>query len=772
MKTASNSVRCLLLLILMMVAPAWAFEPFVIEEIEVEGLQRIDVGTVFNYLPFKKGDTFTPTSSTQAIRELFNTGFFQDVLLEREGNRLIVFVKERPSISSIEIDGNESIPEEQLRENLKGLGFAEGRVFERALLDKIEQELKRQYLILGKYNARVETEVEALERNRVAVTIKIGEGDVASIKHINIVGNDVFDERELLDQLQLGVVSGLAFFSSRDQYSRQALTGDLETLRSYYMNRGYINFAITSTQVSITPDKKGVYITINISEGEKFHIKSVDVSGKTIVGKDELMNLINVEPGQAFSRDKILQSANNISERLGDEGYAFANVNPMPDVDAEAREIALTFFVDPGKRTYVRRIDVSGNLATADNVVRREMRQLESTPISTKDIKRSQTRIQRLGYFTDVSVKTPSVIGAPDMVDVKYALTERETFGSFNLGVGYGDTQGFVFSTSLVQENFMGTGQKLSLELNTSSSNTVYSVSFTDPYYTQYGVSRTLRAYVRETDPSEVSTGDYTTDSHGLGVRFGVPVSEYVSYNVGIGYDFIRLNLNRTYASNEIIGFCEQNATLDECEFGTLKTNAGISYDSRNKTVFPDSGNYSSFSGEISNGISDHKLDFYKFITKTTQFLPVTKSTTFSIGGEIGYGDSFNDTSELPPFESFFAGGSRSVRGYRRNSIGPEDSNGDALGGNARVLVKAEYIFPAPFDNQQDSMRLSAFIDGGNVYNTDVEDIDLNELRYSNGVSLVWLTPVGPMSFSWANAMNPQEDDETESFQFTLGTLF
>lgn len=750
---------------------AWGFDPFVVENIQVEGLQRISVGTVFNYLPVEKGERLTENRSSEAIRALFKTGFFENVVLEREGDTLIVFVEERPAIASIDLEGNEDIPSEQLLDSLKQIGFAEGRVFNPSMLDRVEQELKRQYLNLGKYSARVESEVTPLERNRVAVDIRVGEGEAATIERINIVGNNVFDEDELLDEFELGTKPFFSWFSDRDQYSKQRLAADLETLRSWYLDRGYINFSVDSTQVSISPDKQDVYITINVSEGEQYRIGEIDLSGETILSQEKMRELIKIKEGEVFSRAKVNQSARAISERLGDEGYAFANVNPIPDIDEERKTVDLAFFVDPGKRVYVRRININGNLKTQDEVLRRELRQAERAPISTQNVERSRERIQRLGFFEQVDVETPVVPGSPDQVDVNYNVVERPNFGSLNLGIGYGEENGMLLTGSINQENFLGTGNRVSIEVNTSDVNTVYSVSHTDPYFTDDGISRTIRASYRKTDAEEADISEYTTDTYGAGVSFGVPLSEFSFYRLGFDYRVTEMQLGED-ASDEIRNFCEDNAEVDDCRFSNVVLSPSWNRDTRNKTVFPDRGGLSTLSGEFAIAAGDNGVGFFKTRAKHEQYIPLTDWLTFKGEAEVGYGDAVGDTSELPPFENFYAGGSRTVRGYQANSLGPRDSNDDPLGGNARVLGNAELIFPSPFGDQGKSTRLSAFVDAGNVYDTSDSDIDFGELRYSAGVSLVWLTPMGPMSFSLSQALNEEPDDETETFQFTLGTLF
>lgn len=752
-------------------ASSQAFDAFQIKELRVEGLERISLGTVYNYLPVKVGDVLDEQLSSAAIHALFKTGFFRDVVLEREGDTLVVFVAERPAIASIEIEGNVDIPTEQLTEQLNLIGFAEGRVFDRSMLDKVKQELERQYLSRGKYNVRIRSTITPQERNRVAVKLEIAEGEVASIHHLNIIGNHAFSEEELTGKFLLGTEGG--WFSDKDQYSKQKLSADLETLRSYYLDRGYINFNVLSTQVSITPDKRHVYITINVSEGEKYTVREVKIQGETLVPREQLAELVSVQPGDVFSRKEVTESTKRISDALGDLGYAFANINPIPDVDKDKREVTLTYFVDPGKRVYVRRINLSGNIRTDDEVLRREMRQMEGAWLSTSKVERSRTRLNRLGYFDDVKVKTPTVPGTPDQVDLDMSVDEHATFGSFNFGVGYGDTQGLLVNASIDWQNFMGSGKKFSINFDNSSVNRTYSFNFTDPYSTIDGVSRTVSMFYRETDAGAANTADYTTDSYGAALRYGVPISEYDTVRYGVSYEHTRLNTDSS-TSVEILDFCADAATLDDCQFDTYSLEAGWSRDSRNRAIFPDEGGLLSLTGEVAVPATDTSLSFYKLRLNKQHYFPLSSFFTYSVEGEAAYADVYGDSTILAPFERYFAGGIRSVRGFRGNSLtsteGTLDAYGDPLGGNARLLGKMELVFPPPWEPDSKSMRFMAFIDAGNVYNTD-ESVELDQLRVSTGLSMAWMTPVGPLTFSYAWPLNDKEGDDVERFQFTLGTL-
>ncbi len=750
---------------------AYAFQPFQIEALKVEGLERISIGTVYNYLPLKKGDFLDEALSSAAIHALFQTGFFRDVVLEREGNTLIVFVVERPAIADIEIEGNTDIPSEELTKQLNLIGFSEGRVFDRSMLDKVKQELERQYLARGKYNIRISETITPLERNRVAVKLEIAEGEVASIHHLNIVGNRAFSEAELTKKFLLGTDGG--WFSSKDQYSKQKLSADLETLRSHYLDNGYINFDVISTQVSITPDKRHVYITINVDEGERYRVREVLIQGDTIVPREQLAELVSIQTGDIFSRKEVTESNRRISDALGDLGYAFANINPIPDVDKEKREVTLTYFVDPGRRVYIRRINLSGNVRTDDEVLRRELRQLEGGWISTRKVERSRTRLNRLGYFDEVSVKTPAVPGSPDQVDLDMRVTEHATFGSFNFGIGYGDTQGFLVNASVDWQNFMGTGQKFSINFDNSQTNRTYSFNFTDPYATVDGVSRTVRMFYRETDAGAANTADYTTDSFGAALRYGVPVSEYDTVRYGIGYEHTKLDVD-VNSSIEILDFCADAAKVEDCQFDAYNLELGWSHDTRNKIIFPEKGGNLSLTGEVALPATDTALSFYKLRLNEQHYFPLNKYLTYAVEGEAAYADVYGDSELLAPFERYYAGGIRTVRGYQGNSListdGTHDTNDDPLGGNVRLLGKMELIFPPPWELDSHSMRFMAFIDAGNVYNTD-DGIDYDLLRASTGISMAWLTPVGPLTFSYAWPLNEEEGDEVERFQFTLGTL-
>jgi outer membrane protein insertion porin family len=748
---------------LLLTGTAQAFEQFEIADIRVEGLQRISAGTVFNYLPLKVGDTIDTEDSVNAIRALFKTGFFNDVYLERDGNVLVVYVKERAAISSIEITGNQDLETEQLLEGLKDVGLAEGRVFDRSLLDKVEQELQRQYFSRGKYAVRIDTTLTPLERNRVGILIDISEGQAARIKQINIVGNEHYRDKELRDDFGLDTPSFFSFITKSDQYSKQKLAADLETLRSFYLDRGYLNFNIMSTQVSITPDKKDIYVTINIAEGKQYKIREVTLSGELVVEPEELFPLVKINPGDIFSRKRVTEAVDRISEKLGDQGYAFANVNTVPELDDEKQEVSLAFFVDPGSRVYVRRINVEGNVTTRDEVLRREMRQMEAGWFSAGKVERSRTRLQRLGYFEDVNVETPGVPGTTDQVDVNYSVTETSS-GNITAGAGFSQSSGVLFNASISQDNFLGTGKRVSFAFNNSKINTVYSFSYLNPYYTINGVSRGVGFFYRKTDADEANVSDYSTDSYGANISFGVPINEFDTIRLNTQIEHLELKDNSS-SPLEVTNFLDDHGS----KFNSLILTGGWSHDTRNKAIFADRGGLQRFSIEAT--VPQSELEYYKLDYDQKRFVRLTKYLTLLMHGELGYGDGYGDFNNLPFFENYFAGGVRSVRGYEDNTLGPRDSKGNPIGGAFKLVGGAEILFPIPFLEDSTSFRTSTFFDMGQVYK-DLESFSTSDLRYSVGVSGLWLSPMGPLSVSLGYPLNDDSGDDVQYFQFTIGTLF
>jgi len=779
----------LIAILLLLSQPVVAIESFVIQDIRIEGLQRISLGTVFTYLPLKVGETLDSKRSTEAIRAMFKTGFFEDVWLSRDGDVLVIHVVERPSISSIKIFGNKEIKTEDLTKALKEIGLAEGRVFNRSLLDQIEQELNRQYFALGNYGVKIKSTITELERNRVDVQLDIEEGDPAKIRQIKIVGASAFSEKDLLDEMQLSMPTTFSFITSNDKYSKQVLVGDLEKLRSYYLDRGYINFNIDSTQVSISPDKRDVYVTINITEGEQYFIKDISLAGDLIIPREEIEKHITLKPGDIFSRRKVIDMTNQITDRLGVDGYAFANVNPIPKVEKDTRQVSLSLFIDPGSRVYVRRIDVTGNTKTKDEVIRRELRQMEGGWISTPLVNRSKVRLQRLGFFDEVKLDTPAVPGTTDQVDINIDVTEGST-GSFTAGVGYGSEGGILFNASVSLNNYLGTGKQVKVEGSKNDITEFYNFSWNNPYYTIDGISRGFNLYSRTTDAAQANLADFLTDKIGANINFGIPLTEYTRARFGIGVEDTKIFVNDAEAPLYYSFWVREYGE----KFLTYVSTFEHSYDSRNKLLFPESGILSRTSAEVALPGSD--IEYYKASYDFRFYAPIVKNVTFLFGGELAYGDGYGDTTTLPFFENYFAGGIRSVRGFRQNTIGPkgidcrqveqDDGNGGitttqictadySIGGNAKFQGRTEVIFSNPFEDQPSkNFRVSAFVDFARVYTEiDSEAIVADDrLRASYGIGAVWITPVGALYFSLAWPLISYEGDRLETFGFNIGSPF
>ena len=752
-----------LLIVLLGVRVAGAFEPFKVTDIRVEGLRRISPGTVFNYLPVRVGDELDESKAAQAIRSLYATGFFQDVKLQREGDVLVVSVVERPSVAKIEFHGNDALPTDSLKEALKSAGLQEGQVYNRSLLENIRKELRRQYFSRGKYNVDIQTTVSPLPRNRVAIRIDIKEGENAKIATVHIVGNKAFDESELLDQFELGPGVWYLPFSSRDEYSREKLSADLESLRSFYLNRGFINFTITSTQVSISPDRQHIFVTVNVAEGKQYKVKEVKLAGELVVPRDELRKLIAVEPGELYTEKSVTKTSEALRERLGEEGYAFANVNPVPDVDKDKQEVTLTFYLDPGKRAYVRHVNISGNYRTKDDVIRREIRQMEGGWFSSDKVKLSKTRLERLGFFKDVSVETPRVPGSPDQLDVDFKVKEGLS-GNLQIGVGYGTDNGVIFNFAVQQDNILGTGDRVDLAANRSKADTLAKLSYLERYYTVDGVSRSYSLIFHRRDATQLNLADYGTTSITGQVGFGFPLNEEDTIHTAIGYEDLRLRLGdrSTQAQRD---FVDQNG--DRYKSGKLTIS--WSHNSQDRRIFPTSGGSQKLSLETDIPGSD--LEYYRVSYSNRYYFPLGGQWAFELKGGLGYGEGYGKTGKLPFFENFYAGGVSSVRGYRGSSLGPRDENNDPIGGNAKVVGTLAVVFPVP-GVDLDSVRLTTFVDGGNVYDTTQGNIDLGQLRYSAGIGATWLSPLGALTVSLARPLNAQSGDRRQQFQFSLGSFF
>lgn len=742
---------------------ARAIEPFIVEDIEVKGLQRVSAGTVYNYLPIKVGDPVDDEIAREAIKVLFGTGLFEDVALRSEGSTLIVTVVESPTIANVELLGLDELDEDATREQLRNLDLGKGRVFNPSILDKVIQELKNQYFTIGKYAAEIESEVEPLDNNRVNITIKVREGETAKIKRINLVGNEAFSEEELKDEFKLSTKRRLLFFSPNDEYSRQQLQADLETLRSFYQDKGYLNFEIESTQVTISPDKEDIFVTVNIEEGEQYTVSDFAVKGRLIVPEEELVELVTIAPGEVYSQRDVSESRNAIEARLGDDGYAFANVNAIPTLDEANNTVSLDLVVDPGRRVYVRRINITGNRITRDEVIRREMRQLEGAWYSTQKVQRSRTRLDRTGHFSQVSIDTETVPDSPDQVDVNVNVTERST-GSVLIGIGYSDADGILLQGQLTQSNLFGTGRELSLIADNSSVTERIQLRYLNPYWTINGISRGFTVFRREIDAAEADTAAYVTDTLGAGMDFGFPLSEFTNINVGLQAE--RVDLKATLDTPpEFLEIIEDSPQND-----ILKLTGNFSHDTRDSRLFPSRGNLQRLSWEVSSPPSD--LEYYKLTARNDSYFPFAEFLIGKASAEIGYGDGYGSEDQLPFFENFFAGGANTVRGYDARSLGPRDSGDtpEALGGDRRILGNLELMVPLPGDAGQDK-RISLFVDGGQVYGPG-QDLDLGEIRYSAGIAFSWFSPLGPLAFSLAEPLNNEPGDDIQRVQFTLGRVF
>jgi outer membrane protein insertion porin family len=756
-------------------------DPFVIKDIKIEGLQRTEPGTVFNYLPVQVGDTMTEDKSSEAIKSLYRTGFFKDVRIEADQDILLITVQERPSIADIQFSGNKAFQSDKLKEGMKGIGLAEGQIYDKSKLEFAEQEIKKQYLAQGKYTATVKTSASPLERNRVAIRFDIEEGIVSRIKEINVVGNQLYTKSDVTSEFELKTTNWLSWWYKDDQYSKQKLTSDLEKLKSFYMNRGYLEFSIDSTQVSITPDKEDVYITINISEGPKYKVSDVKLAGDLQqVPEGELQNLIKIKKDDIFNREKITESTKGMNARLGNDGFAFSNVNAIPEINKEEHTASFTFFVDPGRKVYVRRIDIEGNERTRDDVIRREFRQVESGWYAADKIDRSKVRLNRTQFFSDVNIETPAVPGSTDQVDLKVKVKERNT-GSIMFGAGLSSSEGIVGSFNVTQANFLGTGDRVSAQVNTGSVNKTYSLSVTKPFYTPEGISLGYDVYRRDVNTSSLNVVTYNTSSYGAGIRFGVPLSEKNAISYGLTLDNTEVSALSADSPVRYQQYCQKvSGSSSGCTMNSLTASLGWSIDSRDDILFPKKGELRRVSGEIATPGLD--LQIYKLTLQETWYKDVTKDLTVMLNGQFGYANSYGG-KEFPFYKNFYVGGVNTVRGYAQGSIGPVCLVGDTscgsntstsnmfMGGNKQIVMNAELFMPVPFIKNNNQFRLSAFIDAGNVYSMD-QSVTLGDLRYSAGMGVLWVSPFGPLKLVYAKPFNNQSTDKTESIQFQMGQQF
>jgi len=755
-----------LLLLLTLSPVVQALDEFVVADIRVEGLQRIQPGTVFNYLPIKVGDEVDKELTTDAVKVLFKTGFFTDVEIRQQGRVLVVVVKERPSIASIVFKGNKDLRDEALEDALTNSGFNVGHIFNQSVLDRVLQEIRNQYFARGRYSAQVEATVSPRALNRVAIKIEIKEGRVARIKQIAIIGNETYDDEELMDKFRLADTNVFSFLSRKDRFSEEKLRGDTESLRSFYQDHGYLNFKLNSTDVSLSQNKQDIFITISISEGQRFVIRSINVEPVKGITEEEMNGFITSKPGDVFSRRLVAESRSDIAGLLADRGYAFAKVNAITDIDEANSSVSFTFAIDPGPKVYVRRIEITGNSTTRDEVIRRELRQLEGALFSAAKVRRSRVRLQRLGFFEDVGIETESVPGSVDQLDLIVRVKEKPT-GSFMVGVGYSDADGALLQASVNRKNLFGSGKELTISFDNSSVSKHYLVEYSNPYHTVNGVSRDFHISSREVDAEEANTAAYLVNTLSLGVGYKIPMSEYNSLNLSL--DLENIDLEETDETPpEFSTFITENPSNDN-----LKFLASIGRDTRDSIFFPSSGYIRRISLEASVPSSD--LEYYKVDLKGGWYKSLTRSgkTVMKLLGDVGYGDGYGDSDELPFFKNYFAGGPTSVRGYNSRSLGPQDT-GDtpaAIGGSQRLTATAEILFPVPGASESKDKRLGFFIDGGMVFGAD-QSIDLSELRTSAGISFNWFSPVGPLALSYGIPLNDEDGDDIEKFQLSLGALF
>jgi outer membrane protein insertion porin family len=746
---------------------SFAYSPFVVKDIRVEGIQRTEAGTVFNYLPIRIGDSVSEATVSQAVKALYATGFYKDVRIEVDKDVLVVIVDERPAISQIAFSGNSEFEAKDLLKGLKEIGIAESRTFDRSQLEKAEQEIKRLYLTKSFYGAVVKTTVSPLERNRVAINFEISEGEVARIKNIRIIGAKAFKEDRLLDLMSLEESGGIFSWFRNAKYSKQQLLADIEEVRSWYLDRGYLNFAVESTQVSITPDKRDVHVSIAINEGDMYRIGSVKLAGDLIVPEAELRKLVDLKTGEVYSRARIGEVTRAISDRLGNDGYAFANVNAVPEVDESAKTVSLTLFVDPARRAYVNRINVSGNTRTRDEVVRREVLQMENAWFDREKVDKSKTRVDRTGFFEDVAIDTVPVTGAADQVDLNVNVKERAT-GSLSVGVGYSATDKVALMGSISQNNLFGSGNSLSFSANTGKVNQAFSLSYENPYWTEDGVSRAFDAYERKVDTTSTTVAGYKSDSMGTGVRFGVPIGLDDRVFFGLSIDHTKIT---TYDDSPIQykDFTDRFGS----ENTTLLTTVGWSSDKRDSYLYPTSGTYQRFSTEVA--VPPAGMQYAKIGYQWQQYFSLGRPRTLALSTDIGWATGYGG-KPVPFYKNYYAGGIGSIRGFKDNSLGSKvvdssgNETGDSLGGTRRWTGSAEIFFPMPGAKDKDkSVRLSTFVDAGILWGLG-QGFSFGDIRYSTGIGLNWSSPIGPLKFAVGFPLKKKAGDEIQRFQFTIGT--
>ncbi len=742
-------------------ANAWAVEPFTVRDIRVEGLQRAEPGTIFASLPFRIGEIYNDEKGAAAIRSLFALGLFKDVRLETNGDVLVVIVEERPTIADIDFSGLKEFDKDALRKALRDIGLTEGRPFDQSLADRAEQELRRQYINKSLYAAEIQTTLTPIERNRVNLTFSVSEGGPARIKEIRIVGNQAFTEKTLLDQFDQDSGGFLSWYTKSDRYSRAKLNADVESLRSYYLSRGFLEFRVESSQVAISPNKQDITITINVSEGERFVVSAVRLEGNYLTREDEFKSLVTIRPGEPYNADRVAETTKAFTDYFGNFGFAFANVEAKPEIDRSNNRVTLVLAAEPSRRAYVRRINVAGNSKTRDEVVRREMRQFESSWYDAEKIKLSRDRIDRLSFFKEVNVETSEVPGAPDQVDLNVTVVEKPS-GSLQLGAGFSQAEKLALSFSVKQENAFGSGNYLGVEVNTSKYNRTIVFNSVNPYFTPDGISRTIDLYHRAQRPYEDQGGNYQLVTTGAGLRFGVPFSELDTVFFGVAAERIQIrpgtNIPAAYvAYANRFGYTSANLPLT----------IGWGRDDRDSSITPTSGRLQRVAIEL--GVAGDAR-FLKTSYQFQQYIPLNKQFTLAFNAEAGYGKGFGGRP-FPVFKNFYGGGLGSVRGFDQGTIGPRDVTGASIGGPKKLTLNAELITPFPGAGNDKSLRAFGFVDVGNVFGEN-ERFDVGQLRASVGVGLSWISPVGPLRMAAAIPVRKFPGDRIQKMQFQIGTSF
>ena len=740
---------------------AWAINPFTVRDIRVEGLQRVEPGTVFGSLPLRVGDTYTDETGSAAIRALYALGLFNDVRLDVQGDVLVVIVQERPTVAQIDFAGNREFTKEVLQNALRDAGMTAGRPYDKALIDRAEQEIKRQYINRSLYGAEVQTTVTPVARNQVNLAFNITEGQPARIKDIHIVGNRVFSESKLKDLFDLDTGGWLSWYTKSNQYSRAKLNADLEALRTYYLTRGYLDFKIDSTQVAMSPDKESMSITINITEGERFVVSGVRLEGNYLDREDEFKSLVTIKPGEPYNADEVTATTKAFTEQFGNYGYAFATVNADTEVDSGNHRVAFVIKAAPGRRAYVRRINIEGNTKTRDEVIRREFRQFESSWYDGEKIRLSRDRVDRLGFFTDVGVTTAEVPDAPDQVDLVVTVKEKPT-GSIQIGAGYSSAEKLSFTFGLSQDNAFGSGNQLDLQLNTGKYNRTVVVSTTDPYFTSDGVSRTVEAYYRSAKPYQDQGGNYRLITMGAGLKFGVPVTEQDTVYLGVNAERTEIRTG-TNIPAAYLAYAER--------FGYKSTSfpftVGWSRDTRDSALAPNEGRYQRLFGELGlMGDARYVKTNYQY----QQYVPLSKQYTLAFNGELGWGKGLSG-QPFPVFKNFYSGGLGSVRGFEQATLGPRDVTGSFIGGARKITLNTEFITPFPGAGNDRTLRLFGFVDVGALLG-EHEKIERDAFRASVGVGVSWISPMGPLRFAFAVPVRKKAGDRIEKFQFQIGTSF